>query len=389
MSSDTHNIDYPDLAYIDPKDLNDMVMISALDDELRKSILGKNAEPKISDGDWDQTLPKKFQETDVYISLYEHFQNGKPWEETELFERVSKDMNAGLTKWGCKTPEKYLRRLENDVDTLFESIKQNGYLTQIQLESEKYSDEIRVIIDRTGKMLFLDGRHRLAISKILGLKKVPVKIILRHSAWAQFQQTIANYAKRNNNMIYQNIEHPDLHFFRAKHKDNRFEMLSKYIKDYDCFNKELIDIGTHWGHMCHKFEELGFKCHAIEKLVSNIQYLEGIRDACGKTFEIWQGNIFDYPNIEQMDVILALNILHHFCKTESLHNKLIGLLKRIDADFMLFQAHRHDPPGQMADAFRNYTENEFIDFIIEHTVFTDSVKIGVASDGRPLFKLWR
>ena len=90
-----------------------------------------------------------------------------------------------------------------------------------------------------------------------------------------------------------------------------------------------------------------------------------------------------------MDVVLALNILHHFCKTEALHEKLIGLLKRIDADIMFFQAHRYHPPGQMANAFRNYTEEEFVSFILEHTVFDNSRKLGIASDGRPLFKFWR
>ena len=91
-----------------------------------------------------------------------------------------------------------------------------------------------------------------------------------------------------------------------------------------------------------------------------------------------------------MDVILALNILHHFCKTEALHERLIKLLERMNtADIMLFQAHRHDPPGQMEGAFQNYTEDEFLKFIAKHTGLNQSKKLGVASDGRPLFKLWR
>ena len=202
MSNEEEVIHYPELAYINPKELNEMLKISGLEKEMQKAILGKNSTPLVLDGDWDIALPHKFVETDVYRSLSDHFIDGKPWIETDLFVRVVKDMKAGNTKWGCKTPEKYLQRLENDVDTLFESINNEGFLTQVQMDTEKHSDEIRVIIDRYGKMIFLDGRHRLAISKILGIEKIPVKIILRHADWVQFQHFILQYAKRNGNKIY-------------------------------------------------------------------------------------------------------------------------------------------------------------------------------------------
>jgi hypothetical protein len=44
-------------------------------------------------------------------------------------------------------------------------------------------DEISVVIDRNGRMLFtsLTGNHRLAIVKILNLQFVPVCVVGRHS----------------------------------------------------------------------------------------------------------------------------------------------------------------------------------------------------------------
>ena len=89
-----------------------------------------------------------------------------------------------------------------------------------------------------------------------------------------------------------------------------------------------------------------------------------------------------------MDAVVAVNILHHFCKTEELYQQLINLLRRIQGDLMFFQAHRHDPPGQMADAFRNYSEDEFVQFVSNHTGLSGYQRLGVASDGRPLYKLW-
>tara|TARA_Y100001970_G_scaffold241482_1_gene305086 strand:+ start:2980 stop:4143 length:1164 start_codon:yes stop_codon:yes gene_type:complete len=381
---------YSELAYINPNELNRVQRLTDFKSGVKDEMFSPNGEAIVLDGDWDLNLSIPFEELDVFVSLREHFIDKKSWTETKLYERVCREIGNGKVKWNCSTPEEYLNRLENDIDSLYHDIKRNGFKTQLDLDSKKPSDEIRIAMDRDGRAIFLDGRHRLAIAKILELDSIPVKIMLRHSKWIEFQETVFQYAANDSRgKIYQLIEHPDLNFIPAHHKEDRFDLLKESIKGFDCEGKKLIDIGTHWGHMSHLFENLGFKCTAIEKLASNIHYLENIRDACEKKFDIWQGDVFDYPDIEKMDVILALNIFHHFCKTEELHDKFIELLNRINADLMLFQAHRHNPPGQMEGAFRNYNENEFVEFICKHTRLNRWEKLGVAADGRPLFKIWR
>mgnify|MGYP001206977612 CR=1 FL=1 len=383
-------IKYPELAYVNPNKLVRVLKLNNFGDEIKKEMFSSNGENQILGGDWDLNLSIPFEELDVFKSIQSHFIEGKNWNETRLYTRVSKEISNNKIKWGCRTPDEYLKRLEENVESVYLDIKNHGFKTQRELGTLKKSDEIRIAIDRNGEAIFMDGRHRLAIAKILKLNKIPVKIILRHEQWTEFQKTIFQYAKNDSKgKIYQLIEHPDLDFIPAHHKDDRFDFLEKAISEYDCLNKELIDIGTHWGHMSHKFEDLGFKCTAVEKLTSNIHYLENIRNACGKTFDIWQGNIFDYPDIEKMDVILALNIFHHFCKTEDDHNEFIKLLNRMNAEIMLFQAHRHNPPGQMEGAFRNYNETEFVEFISKNTGLNKWEKLGVAADKRPLYKLWK
>jgi len=408
---------YPDLTYINPNILKSTVFDrTKLDASISNQILSRNGTPKILDGDWDiegQT-EIEFEKMDVYIAIKDHFIHGVDWTKTKLYERVSRCMRDGTYKtsvWGCNTPKQYLDNyLKKKLTNVYNDIRKNGYKTQKQvviqdqkereqgkkkynngIESRGSSDEIRVIINRKGEIVFLDGRHRLSISKILGLNSIPVKIMLRHKKWVDFQETILNYAKkRPNGKIYQRItEHPDLNFIPAMHTDNRFAILKKSIKDYNCKGKKLIDIGTHWGHMAHYFEKLGFKCTATENMLSNIHYLKGIRDACSKKFDIWYGDVLDYPNIEKMDVIVALNIFHHFCKTRSKHIRFVKFLKRIKADIMLFQAHLHDPPGQMKNAYRNYSETEFVKFISKHTGLNNWKKIGVSPDKRPIYKLWK
>ena len=88
-------------------------------------------------------------------------------------------------------------------------------------------------------------------------------------------------------------------------------------------------------------------------------------------------------------VVLALNIFHHFLKTDALHEQLERFLGRLRAEVILFEPHRHDPPGQMTGAFRNYGPDEFVEFVKRHSGMTHGEHLGVARDGRPLYKLSR
>jgi hypothetical protein len=74
------------------------------------------------------------------------------------------------------------------LDALYQDIKNNGFETQKKLRGgvRKMEDEVVVVIGRNGDLIFNNGRHRLAIAKILDLDKIPVKITLRHKRWVEF-----------------------------------------------------------------------------------------------------------------------------------------------------------------------------------------------------------
>jgi hypothetical protein len=115
---------------------------------------------------------------------------------------------------------------------------------------------------------------------------------------------------------------------------------------------------------------------------------ERLRVATETEFEIWRGDIFDFPDIERYDVILALNIFHHLIKTEERHEHLVALLERLDADIMIFES--HNPGGaQMKDAYRNYHADDFAEFVAKHSGLTLIEPLGQARDRRSLFKLSR
>ncbi|WP_299944912.1 class I SAM-dependent methyltransferase [uncultured Ruegeria sp.] len=339
-------------------------------------------------------------EMDVYKAYHAHFKDGARWEDTPFYARVLREIDGGAVKWGCRDEEALSRRVNKDIPELYEDIAKGGFKSQSEIQgngtnkllASKYlADEVRVAIDRNGHFIAMDGRNRLIISRLQNLELIPVRVVLRHQAWADFKQNILDYAATiPSGNVYQKIDHPDLATIPATHVDDRLPTLLEAMKGYDAKGKTLIDIGTHWGAVSQGMAGLGFKCTAIESSDKAAFFAERITRASGLDIDVVNQNVFDFPDIEKADVIVVLNILHHFLKTERLSEQLTTLLKRMsNAEVILFQAHVSDPPGQMKNAFRNPDEAQFVAYIKEHTGIQNARSLGRARDGREMFILWR
>lgn len=393
-------VGYPELVHIDPRDLTLVTHEALFEPETKRRLIAPRAPSYVIDGDWDTPLHIQrpgsdtselftFEDLDVYQAFAAHFQDGLPWVETEFYARVCREMASGVPKWDCRTPEQFADRLNGFVDSLYEKIKTEGYRSQVELDPDRPSDDIRITVNRHGHPMFLEGRHRLTIAKLLEIPSVPVRIIARHAKWVDFQVEIwERVARSHSKLLDHQIDHFDLDFFPAQHVDERFDLIRSSLGDYAPAGKRLLDIGANWGHMSKQFESLGFRCTAAVRQERDVEYATRIRDANQCSFDVWHGDIFAFERVEEMHAVLALDIFHHFCKTEHDHANLQALLRRMRRlDLMFFQPHRDDQPDQTA--YRNYTETEFVDFVSTHTGLNHRQKLGVASDGLPIYKLWR
>lgn len=341
---------------------------------------------KVIGGDWDQKRIR-FTELDVFRAFEDRLIRGRPWEETEFYQRVLNQISNGKVKWGCRNKAELDQRCRY-LESLFQDIKANGYRSKEEISREendpyKGEDEITVRIGRDGALLFEDGRHRLAIAKLLDIDKIPIKVTARHSEWYQFRKEVIDYARTHGGKLYSPITHPDLRDIPSLYGEERFEMLKAHLPIQ---SGDLLDIGAHWGYFCHSFEEEGFNCYAVESNATNIYFLEKLKRAENRKFKVTYGSIFDYRDKTDFDIVLALNIFHHFLKTKETYHKLIELLKRLDMRVMFFQAHLPDSP-QMRGAYRNYDCGEFVDFILENSGLNEAMYIGKTKDGRPIYRL--
>lgn len=342
-------------------------------------------------GDWDK-LEKKFEELDVYIAFKQRFTEGKRWEDTIYYQRLQKEITDGEYVLGELHPN--LDKRCAYLDTLYQKIKDEGYKARNEILSEDNNahpmlleDEIAVNVGRHGDLLFHNGAHRLSMVKLLGIRKIPVKITVRHPQWMSFRQQLLSYAQAHGGTIYTAISHPDLQDIPVYYSSeaDRFSMIKENLP---ITKGRLLDIGAHWGYFCHKFEEIGFDCYAVENNSMHLYFLDKLRRAENRRFSIIPKSIFECQEIKELtfDVVLALNILHHFLKDKASYYQLCHLLKNLRMSIMYFQPHCHNEP-EMEHAYKNYSEEEFVDFILRAANLKGARVIGMTRDGRKLYQL--
>ena len=179
---------------------------------------------KIQGGEWDQ-CEERVEDLPVVCALRQRFNDNKDWEEIDFIHHILDQIEQGNVIWrGCNTESDVWEACER-VDELYESIRDQGYLRQRELvernelSPDKYAtgdrfnryDEVVVDIGRDGEFLFVDGRHRLAIARILGLDRIPVRISTRHTEWQRIRRVVANTPRSElPTEVQHHLKNPDL-----------------------------------------------------------------------------------------------------------------------------------------------------------------------------------
>lgn len=336
--------------------------------------------------DWDLQW-KSFEENTIYLALKERFIEKKVWRESQYFLKFSKEISAWRLMWNCSSDEELLTRCSG-LDELYNDIKKNWYKRNKDAVTGWY-DEVSINIWRHGELLFNDGAHRLSMAKILGLKKIPVRIIVRHKSWFNFFKHLQSVLP--NQRSYQSLWHPDLDTnFTIDHPCyDRFEMFSPHLPIVTTDSRSLDIWGNIW-FFTRELEKRWFTADIIEHESFYLEILKNFKDSLWYSYNIIWEDMFTWSWISEnkYDVVLALSIFHHFIKTEEFHNKLVKLLNNLDTKVIIFEAH-HTQEEQMEWTFRNYSAEEFVQFIMKETGLKNFQKIWVIStDNRELYKIY-
>lgn len=151
--------------------------------------------PSYSGPDPSVYLADSFSETPLHQALEKHFVDEIPWEELPLVEEMMRTVReTDSSVWHqCSTvPE--IRQHCRNLDHLYQSMRDQGCLSMRELNTreerlltfrEVMEHEIIVDVSRSGELLFVTGRHRLSLAKILGLDRIPIAIAVRHPEWIE------------------------------------------------------------------------------------------------------------------------------------------------------------------------------------------------------------
>lgn len=154
-------------------------------------------------GDWDKTnRTVNFYHSELFDAFYSHFKEGKNLKETSYFKRKIKSENVD---------EERIDKYNSFYDKLFNEIKNNGFRISNSLFDG--IDDFKVSIDSNGGFLFMTGKHRLAIARLMGDDfKIPAKVSHRHIDWQKYRDKLYKgfiQGKITKEDI-RSINHPDL-----------------------------------------------------------------------------------------------------------------------------------------------------------------------------------
>lgn len=213
--------------------------------ENRKDLFGTS-----QGGDWDQPPnTTTHEESPFYLidegegeeitdtinfrAFEQRFLEGLAWEDTDLVRKIFRHIERGdgsETYWhGCSTKRDVLDRCAY-LESVYEDIRENGFKTQMEVVADDPESnrgfldavayEIAVDVGRNGELFLVTGRHRLSISKVLGLDEVPVAFYVRHEDWMDRRESTFETGGGD--------DHPDLRELRdGADTTHRYTWLSR------------------------------------------------------------------------------------------------------------------------------------------------------------------
>jgi hypothetical protein len=135
------------------------------------------------DGDWDIERKLRFDDCVKARAIRERFVENKEWAETELFtvaykRRLQKEGRVGR----CLSLTALAAEYERRYGGLFKRLSKDGFTTDNG--KGKIHALPSFLIGRDGEVFIGNqGNHRLAMAKVLGLKRIAGRIVCRHELW--------------------------------------------------------------------------------------------------------------------------------------------------------------------------------------------------------------
>ena len=147
----------------------------------------------VLDGDWDHAIDA-FDDYHLTRVLRARFIDGADWEDIPYIRKALDKVRAGDAAWGsrCRTEDEVHRRCAY-LDDLHERLSVDGYRCEVATRAGQPAfTHFLVNIARDGTIIRNnDGKHRIILSRLIGLPTLPARVLVRHRDWQRIRRAIA------------------------------------------------------------------------------------------------------------------------------------------------------------------------------------------------------
>jgi hypothetical protein len=182
--------------------------------------------------------------------------------------------------------------------------------------------------------------------------------------------------------LYAQIPHPDFADWPAGHYPHRRQAIIE--PHLECQGGTVVELGAYLAAFSHWLEDLGYRVTAVERNAQYASIAREIRDLCGKSFTVFEGNFYQLANLE-CDILFALNVFHHSLKRKDTFERLDSFLGSVQCKMVIFES--HDPSEHhMVNAYRRMDQEEFAQHVASRVGLSDIQEIGTEGK-RKIFKI--
>jgi len=297
-----------------------------------------------------------FEQHERFRVLHEGFVEKKPWNETKYYQKTVDYVNAGNSRWGCKTEAQVRNRFYNELPKLFESIERRGLLTQAELAASDArrtaprgrDQDIKVALNENGDLLFLDGAHRLGIAKILKLQRIPVRVMFVHQSLGRdaLRRVLGDVAEAFPSASAQEEEgerlggilindHLLLSGFRPKRTLRRRNLIVSSALNVE--GKSVLDVGCAEGLTSLYLSERAKKVVGVDHRSSVINIAKNTARMLGKTnVEFYANDVRNeelFGRLGRFDLIVAWGLIHRITDPFELLYRLADLTDTLSLEW--------------------------------------------------------
>lgn len=320
-------------------------------------------ETGISGTDWDlDRKPYKQSTRHQFIKAWGEYKAGKPFEQTRYIKNHL-DRQYEISD--------LMRRFEVWKD-MERDIQENGY--SVKQCANPWDEYVTVAIGRDGDILFHNGNHRLAFCYLAGVKKIPVKVALRHAGWQEIRDKIEDFLT-GHKRLYGTIDHPDLTEYPVRWDGQRINAILKVLgKD-----RQVLDLGANWGQLSFPAARAGHQVTAVDNDDTSIWFLNRLDRVFKTDVLVVRQDVEQYlKDNPRQDVIFIVGILHWLAGSRKGAERARQLYGRVKANEIYLQIpnpeelgpHKGDCPlttGEYAKLISEATGLRNIDVLMSQT----------------------